>query len=75
MNNETLDEKQKNKIDENTVVEIFTSMVRVSRCLLMCAPRFAEGSEGAIAVNCAQHYIPLIVEILRSKKEEKGGAK
>lgn len=62
-------------IDEKTVVAIVTALGRVSKCLLMCAPKFADGSEGSVAVDLARRSIPVVRNILNGKAEKKGGAK
>lgn len=56
------------------VVTLAVTLGKVAKCLLMCAPQFPAGSEGAVAVELARKSIPAVREILRPReiKNESG---
>ena len=60
------------KIDEKQVVALAATLSRVSRLLVMCAPPFPAGSEGAQTVELARRSIPLARNVLANMK---GGEK
>lgn len=60
------------KIDEKQVVALAATLSRVSRLLVMCAPPFPDGSEGAQTVELARRSIPLARNVVANMK---GGEK
>ena len=65
-------------LDEKSTLMLAGTLAKVAKCLLMCAPPFPEGSEGAECVAIARRSIPLVRNILEQHKArlvKKGGAK
>ena len=48
------------------------SLARVSACLVMCAPRFPDGSEGALAVAEARASLSNMRKALKKKGGDDG---
>jgi len=73
-NNETQKSEPKTSptLDANTIVALASSLGRVSQCLIMCAPQFAEGSEGAVSVDLARSSIKAVNNIIQSFRDVKG---
>ena len=56
------------KIDKKQVVALAATLSRVSRLLVMCAPPFPDGSEGAQTVELARRSIPLARNVVANMK-------
>ena len=55
------------------VVTLAVTLGKVAKCLLMCAPQFPAGSEGAVAIELARKSILAVREILRPREIKDGG--
>lgn len=62
-------------LDADATVSLAAALGRVSKCLLMCAPKFPEGSEGALAIETARRSLPVVHNILVGVRGKNGGKK
>ena len=62
-------------LGENTAISMAAALGCVSKCLIMCAPKFPEGSEGALAVETARRSLPVVHNILVGVRGKNGDKK